>query len=169
MWRIEARLFLGDYDAGKRALAGLQLPTDPGGNRAPFAGIVSMCPLPLQFDAPSRQPVSELTEWLHLPIFDGGNGEEEFEAALGVAVPFIVRRRRRGNVLVHCAAGMSRSVSVLAGYLCAQGFDVDDAYDHIAIAKCRALGLSPIEAGDLIAPASEFRACLARLFGVRSR
>ena len=164
MWRVEARLYLGDYESGKRALSGARIATEPEGKHAPFAGIVSLCPLPLLLGDARSEPASELTEWLHLPIFDGGNGEDEFEAALGIALPFIVRRRLRGNVLVHCAAGMSRSVSVLAGYLCSQGFDVEEAYEHIALAKSRALGVSPIEALDLIAPASEFRACLERLF-----
>jgi len=164
MWRIEPRLYLGDYESAKRALSGARLATEPEGKPAPFAGIVSLCPLPMLLDDAAGAPASELTEWLHVPIFDGGNGEEEFEAALGVALPFIVRRRMRGNVLVHCAAGMSRSVSVLAGFLCSQGFEVEEAYEHIALAKSRALGVSPFEAPDLIAPASEFRACLQRLF-----
>src|SRR5688572_5512340 len=114
MWRIEPRLFLGDYESGEQALSGTELPTEPHGKPAPFTGIVSLCPLPLKFDTTlRREPANELTEWLHVPIFDGGNGEDEFEAALGVCLPFIRRRRVHGNVLVHCAAGMSRSVSVL--------------------------------------------------------
>jgi len=168
MWRIEPRLFLGDYESGELALAGTRLPTEPEGKPAPFAGVVSLCPLPLTFDDTlRREPAAELTEWLHVPIYDGGNGEDEFEAALGVAVPFIRRRRVHGNVLVHCAAGMSRSVSVLAGYLCSRGFDVDEAFEHIAMAKSRALGVSSMDAFELIAPASEFRSCLARLYGMR--
>jgi hypothetical protein len=168
MWRIDSRLFLGDYESGELALAGTLLPVEPEGGHAPFAGVVSLCPLPLHLDDALRhEPVSELTEWLHLPIVDGGNGEDEFEAALDVAIRFIRRRRVHGNVLVHCAAGMSRSVSVLAGFLCSRGYDVEEAYEHIAIAKARALGISPLEAFDLIAPATEFRSCLTRLYGVR--
>ena len=43
------------------------------------------------------------------------------------------------NVLVHCAAGMSRSVSVMAALLCEQGLGVPEALERIALAKARAV------------------------------
>jgi hypothetical protein len=163
VWRIRPRLFLGDYESGTQALQGVERPTDPDGERRPFAGVVSLCPMPLLPGDP-LEPEHELTEWLRIPIFDGGNGEGELESALGVALPFIRRRQRHGNVLVHCAAGMSRSVSVIAAVLCADGEDVDAAFDHIARAKAEAF-VTPVEDPDLlIAPAWEFRSCLSRLY-----
>jgi hypothetical protein len=163
VWRIRPRLFLGDYESGMRALEGIECPTDPDGEGRPFAGVVSLCPMPLLPGDP-LEPVHELTEWLRIPIFDGGSGEGELESALGVALPFIRRRQRLGNVLVHCAAGMSRSVSVIAGLLCADGEEVDAAFDYIARAKAEAF-VSPVDDPDLlIAPAWEFRSCLSRLY-----
>jgi protein-tyrosine phosphatase len=100
-----------------------------------------------------------------VPIHDGGFGEEEFEAALGEALPFIARRRGVGNVLVHCAAGMSRSVSVVAALLCEEGMAVDRAYESIADAKARALADDDVDTEWVIAPAWEFRSCLQRRFG----
>lgn len=161
MWRVTDRLYLGDYRSGAAALAG----TGP----VPIAGIVSLCEVPLFTGAGPERPVSPLTEWLLIPIQDGGNGEEEFEAALGVAMPFIERRIAAGNVLVHCAAGMSRSVSMVAAYLCAHGLDLPAAFRRIALSKARALGAPAELADDLIAPCWEFRACLERLHGRHMR
>jgi hypothetical protein len=164
VWRIDSRLYLGDYESGMHALEGLQHPTDPDGDTRPFSGVVSLCPMPLLPGDP-LEPSHDLTEWLRVPILDGGNGEEEFESAIGLALPFIRRRRRHGNVLVHCAAGMSRSVSVIAALLCDDGSPVEDAYDRIARAKAEALTTAIADPDLLIAPAWEFRTCLRRLYG----
>lgn len=48
------------------------------------------------------------------------------------AVEFIDKHISSGNVLIHCAAGMSRSVSVCIAYLVSHGMDVLDA---IALVK----------------------------------
>lgn len=164
MWQICERLYLGDYLSADQALRGGELPVAPAGSLAPFAGVVSLCPMPILPGACPDEPVHEFTEWLYMPIMDGGNGEEEFEAALGIALPFVRRRMKHGNVLVHCAAGMSRSVSLIAALLCEMGASVEDAYQAIARAKAVALTLSASADELLIAPATEFRCCLARLY-----
>jgi hypothetical protein len=164
VWKIQPRLYLGDYEAGLSALSGAERPTEPHGEPRPFAGVVSLCPMPLMSSDPVSEPDSELTEWLRLPILDGGNGEGELESALGVALPFLLRRRRAGNVLVHCAAGMSRSVSVIAALLCEEGSDVVSAFGTVARAKALALAAHVADPELLIAPAWEFRSCLLRLY-----
>lgn len=168
MWRIGKRLYLGDYESGMGALEGATRPTEPDGEARPFAGVVSLCPMPLLPGDP-LEPADDRTEWLRVPIVDGGNGEEEFESAVALALPFIRRRQRHGNVLVHCAAGMSRSVSVIAAVLCDEGSVVDDAFDRIARAKAEALRSTVAEPDLLIAPAWEFRSCLRRLYGQKKK
>jgi protein-tyrosine phosphatase len=163
MWAIRERLFLGDYDSGLEALAGGVQPVEPSGELSPFSGIVSLCPMPLLAEDQVEEPASELTEWLKLPISDGGKGEGELEGALGVALPFVRRRMQSGNVLVHCAAGMSRSVAVVAAVLCEEGLSVEQAFDRIVQAKATRETPS-FEL--LIAPAAEFRSCLGRLYRI---
>lgn len=164
MWKIESRLFLGDYRSGEAALAGEEELVDPGGKPAPFAGVVSLCPMPLLPDRPLTGPVHESTEWLQIPIADGGEGETELELALGVVLPFLRRRMKHGNVLVHCAAGMSRSVSVVAAWLCSSGMGLDAALEHIAAAKTEAMGPPSSPGWLVISPAGEFISCLRRMF-----
>ena len=123
-----------------------------------------MCPMPLLSDEVIDGPQHDNTEWLQIAILDGGNGEEEFEAALEVIMPFSRRRLHHGNVLVHCAAGMSRSVAVVAAMLCEGGLTVADAFRNISLAKARALHPFAGDPDELIAPAWEFVACLERLY-----
>jgi hypothetical protein len=165
VWRIEGRLFLGDYRSGENALGGAQQPLVPNGPPQVFAGVVSMCPMPLLSDDVIEGPGDARTEWLHIPILDGGNGEHEFEAALDVIRPFVERRLQHGNVLLHCAAGMSRSVAAMAALLCDRGArSVSEALRQVAEAKARALHPFAGEPEELVAPASEFVACLERLY-----
>jgi hypothetical protein len=164
VWLIEPRLFLGDYRSGEDALAGARRPVEPSGNLEPFAAVVSLCPMPLLSDDVIEGPSRPSTEWLHIAILDGGNGEAEFEAALGVILPFVHRRIRQGNVLIHCAAGMSRSVAAMAALLCESGVGVAEALHRISEAKARALHPFAGDPDDLIAPAWEFVACLERLY-----
>jgi protein-tyrosine phosphatase len=168
MWIIRERLYLGDYRSGEQALAGVEHPVLPEGRLAPFAGVVSLCELASLTDECPDSPANELTEWLQLPILDGGNGEQEFEDALAVAIPFVRRHMKRGNVLIHCAAGMSRSVSLIAALFCEEGCDVEEAYASIAQTKGRALALGEGQHSHLISPAPEFQACLRRLYQAAS-
>ncbi|MGC4063395.1 MAG: dual specificity protein phosphatase [Polyangiaceae bacterium] len=165
MWNIADRLYLGNYWSGKQALAGASARLLPSDEETTFAGVVSLCPMPLDGEA-LIGPVHHSIEWLHLPISDGGMGDSEFAAALQLCIPFVTERRMLGNVLVHCAAGMSRSVSVLAAILCTEDpqLSVDEAFQRIAIAKAVATG-APLEDADLmISPAWEFHAHLRRRF-----
>ncbi|MCA9630775.1 MAG: dual specificity protein phosphatase family protein [Myxococcales bacterium] len=164
MWLIRGRLYLGDYASGVAALSGVRRPL-PSGSLAPFAGVVSLCPMPLFPEDTIPGPEADETEWLELPIVDGGNGEHEFEGALRVAEPFIRRRLASGNVLVHCAAGMSRSVSLVAALLCADGLSPTQALAEVARAKAKTPGARTHDPLSLIEPAQEFRRVLERLYG----
>ena len=169
-WKIRERLFLGNYWSGERALLGLKVAEPSEDEATTFAGVVSLCAIPLEDAEPLIGPINPNTEWLHLPIADGGSGEAEFEAACDLALPFIQRTRSRGNVLVHCTAGMSRSVSLVAAVLCIEEpeMDVETAFSEVAQAKGRALGVNPNEADLLIAPAWEFRVHLRQRFQRKS-
>ena len=165
MWRIDGRLYLGDYRSGEDALEGAAKPVEPGGEVLPFAGVVSMCPMPLLSDGVVEGPKQPETEWLLIPILDGGNGEHEFEAALSVIRPFVRRRLEHGNVLLHCAAGMSRSVAAMAALLCeSRHLSVSEALGLVARSKAQAMHPFAGDPNELVAPAWEFVACLERLY-----
>ena len=89
---------------------------------------------------------------VHIPLLDGpGNAPEEIVAVL--------RRlddlASRGKVLVHCAAGVSRSPFVVALYLTwRDGLDFQAALDVVARGRSRNLNIQPglVEvAGDVLA------------------
>lgn len=154
MWRIRERLHLGDYASGRAALLA------PSGSPA---AVVSLCPVPLGPGELIDGPACPATEWLLAPIRDGGNGQRELEGVLEVALPFIDRKLRDGDVLVHCAAGVSRSPVVVAAWLCRHGATPLEALRTVRTAKARALGAGSSALS--IAPAPELLACLERLFG----
>lgn len=55
------------------------------------------------------------------------------------AIDFIAERVRTGKVLVACAAGMSRSASMVIGYLVRSGWDVAEAFECVREARHRIL------------------------------
>jgi hypothetical protein len=60
------------------------------------------------------------------------HGGKEILFVIEKAIPFIRKGRKKGNVLVHCAAGISRSSTVIIAYLlsdCKSDFDWKDVHD----------------------------------------
>lgn len=53
------------------------------------------------------------------------------------ALDFITDRIKSGRVLVACAAGMSRSASIVIGYLLRTGWDLPSAYETVRRARPR--------------------------------
>lgn len=69
----------------------------------------------VEFDALGSKRLSELAEYLNIPVFDHSRPRS---GQLHKAIRWIHEQRREGkNVLIHCALGQGRSVAVLLGYL----------------------------------------------------
>ena len=82
---------------------------------------------------------AEGIRYIHIPFRDD---QANPKTALDHALAAIVDRIRGGRVLLHCAAGMSRSVAVAALYLHVVGYATyQDALT--AIAKFREVDVSP--------------------------
>jgi len=77
----------------------------------------------------------------HIPIIDGaGNRPEEIVAVLDRMDELL----GRGRVLVHCAAGVSRSPFVIALYLAwREGYSFDQAIGLVARRRRRPLNIDP--------------------------
>jgi protein-tyrosine phosphatase len=56
-----------------------------------------------------------LRHYLYLPLED--NEEQDIQQYFGMTFDFIESNRERGNVLVHCYLGVSRSTAIVAAYL----------------------------------------------------
>lgn len=78
---------------------------------------------------------------VHIPIIDGpGNSPQEIVAVLDRMDKLV----GRGRVLVHCAAGVSRSPFVIALYLAwREGYSFDQAIDLVAQRRRRPLNIDP--------------------------
>ncbi len=105
-----------------------------------FVAVVSVLatkPWDEQYGAPA------VPDGVPVHMIDLMDGERGLEAHLDGAVAFIAEHIAKGCVLVHCAAGMSRSVSVVAAYLCRYaGMRLDQAVDMI---KERRQGACPAD------------------------
>ena len=105
-----------------------------------FCAVVSLlssAPFDEQYKAP---PVPEGVPVLLIDQRDGSDGLEQH---LDSACSFIAEHIAKGCVLVHCGAGLSRSVSVVAAYLCRYaGMSLAEAVNFI---KERRQGACPAD------------------------
>lgn len=62
---------------------------------------------------------------------DNRDGDPWTPAQVGGAIQFLLDRVRLGRVLVACAAGKSRSASMVIGYLVRVGWDLPSAFAHL--------------------------------------
>ncbi len=108
MWRIAINLYLGDrHDAYDKPLL-LDL------------GITHVLNCAREVPCWYRGTF----RYLHLRMTDP---DPEFQGHIRRLCRFIHRGRKRGAVLVHCAAGLSRSPAAILAYLCWRGRTLDDA------------------------------------------
>lgn len=72
-------------------------------------------------------------------VFQLGNrdGDPWIPDKIEAAYEFITKQIRRGRVLVSCGAGMSRSASLVIGYLVAVGHDPATAYTIVRRARAK--------------------------------
>lgn len=94
-----------------------------------FVAVVSLlatAPWDEQYGAPA------VPEGVPVHMIDLRDGEKGLETHLDGAVAFIAEHITNGCVLVHCGAGLSRSVSVVAAYLCRYaGMSLSEAVNFI--------------------------------------
>jgi predicted protein tyrosine phosphatase len=125
------------HPVGTRLFVGrLPLPADHG--RLAEHGVTSVLNLCAEFPRLSRLDRAAGLTTAYLPILDGAAPtERQFRAA----VDWIAARHGEGrSVLVHCAQGRGRSVTVAAAALCRLGLATDpaDALARITAARPRA-------------------------------
>jgi len=94
-----------------------------------FVAVVSLlssAPFDEQYKAPA------VPEGVPVLLINIGDGHSGLEAHLDAACAFIAEHITKGCVLVHCGAGLSRSVSVVAAYLCRYaGMSLSEAVNYI--------------------------------------
>jgi len=105
-----------------------------------FVAVVSVlatAPWDEQYRAPA------VPEGVPVHMIDLRDGEKGLETHLDAACAFIAERITKGCVLVHCGAGLSRSVSVVAAYLCRYaGMSLSEAVNFI---KAKRQGACPAD------------------------
>lgn len=93
---------------------------------------------------------TELFTYKRISLFD--NIGEDILSVMNEAVSFIEQRKHYGNILVHCHAGVSRSASIVIGYLMRiNELTLNEAIEHV-------VGLRPI-----VSPNASFLQQLATL------
>jgi protein-tyrosine phosphatase len=110
MWRIAKGLFLGDArDARDRdLLAG--------------SGITDILNCAREVPCWFRKDL----RYFHLKLADP---DPAFQDHIDRFCRFIHRGRHSGGVLVHCAAGLSRSAAAIVAYLCWRGKPLEEAIE----------------------------------------
>lgn len=83
--------------------------------------------------------LSHEVPWLHVRLKDGVKG---LASELDRALPFIREHILRGCVLIHCGAGISRSVALAIAYLVSCGYALHEAVGRV---KRRRPGASPYD------------------------
>jgi hypothetical protein len=112
---ITDRLAVGDVKS--RAVPGWQA----------VVSILATTPWDEQYGAPATE---EGVPVLMVDVMDGHAG---LDLHLTELCAFVMQHIKRGCVLIHCAAGLSRSVSACAAYLCRYaGMDLNQALGLIA-------------------------------------
>lgn len=102
------------------------------------AGVTSVLNLCVEFPRLSRIHESPGLEAAYIPMLDG---TAPSRAQWNRAIDWIVRRHAEGHtILVHCAQGRGRSVTVAAAALCRLGFAIgpDEALAQIRAARPKA-------------------------------
>jgi protein-tyrosine phosphatase len=70
-------------------------------------------------------------EYKHIPVYDFPT--QNISRYFHETNTFIAEKRAKGeNVLVHCMAGISRSVSVVLAYMISIGYSLRDALRHVS-------------------------------------
>lgn len=113
MWRIAKRLWLGDR------------------RDARDAELLRRCRVTHVLNCARETPCWHRGDfrYCHLHLTDP---DPEFHESIERICRFIRRGRRAGGVLVHCAAGLSRSPAAICAYLCHRGLSVEQALDWLA-------------------------------------
>jgi protein-tyrosine phosphatase len=85
------------------------------------------------------------SEVLDVKVFRIGNrdGDPWTPEQVNNAIDFVFERVRHGNVLVACAAGMSRSACMVIGFLVRTGWNITEAYERVYCTRRR---ISPVPA-----------------------
>lgn len=115
MDRVLARLWIGetkDFGAPLRALG--------------FAGVLDL-----------RDGVTKPYEGVATFKVTNRDGDPWTREQVLTALDFVAERILVGNVLVACAAGMSRSASMVIGYLVRCGWDQVDAHEAVWRARSK--------------------------------
>jgi diacylglycerol kinase (ATP) len=125
------------HPVGPRLFVG-RLPLPSEHTRLAELGVTSVLNLCAEFPRRSRHLATSALETAYLPILDGtAPSDRQFHQA----VDWIAARHGEGrSVLVHCAQGRGRSVTVAAAALCRLGLaaDPDDALARIISVRPKA-------------------------------